>query len=1303
MRNAFVLGQFGHVDDEVLFRKDGSSFPVEYTAAPIRVDRRIAGAVILFKDIAERLAARAALRQSQERFEGLLESAPDAMLVVGEQGDIQLANAQAEMLFGYSRDELLEQKIEMLVPLDVRGRHPALRQGFFDRARGDAIRMALELRGRAKDGRIVPVDISLSPIESAEGMVVVASVRDITERKKAEQVILESEERIRQITQSATDAITSSDRDGNITFWNKGAELIFGYTEEEALGMSTTMLVPEEYRDLREQRLTEFREHGEHPLAGQTVEQLGVRKDGGVFPMEVSFGTWTVGGEIYTSAVLRDVTERKEAERKVKESQHQLQAIVDNLPSSVIMKDREGRYLLSNAYFEQATGLASADILGKRDSDFLPRERAEDIMAVDREVMDSKESRQFEQGMPHPDGTVHDYLTTKVPLRDESGEVYGLVSLGTDITSRKVMEKELADQLAFVEALVDSIPNPIFVKDTSACFVTFNTAYERAFGMRREDYVGKTVLELDYISEDARKAYHEEDAGLIADGGMAHHAFDIPFADGRSHDVLYWSIAFDLSDGSVGGVVGVIVDISEQKQLERELAEAKQAADAANQAKSDFLANMSHEIRTPMNAVIGMAHLALQTELTPKQRDYLRKIDSSAHSLLRIINDILDFSKIEAGRMDMEKVEFHLEDVLDNLGNLVTVKAEEKGLEILFHAEPDVPLALVGDPLRLGQILLNLSGNSVKFTDSGEIVVRVELVDKTDDTARLRFSVSDTGIGMTPEQAAKLFQAFTQADTSTSRKYGGTGLGLTISKRLCEMMGGEIWVESEPDRGSTFIFTAEFGRPADARERRAGTVGDLRGMRVLVVDDSATSREILTEALEAMTFRPVAVGDGPSALVELDKAAAEGSPFELVLMDWKMPGMDGIEASRRIKSDHKLTATPTIIMVTAYGREEIMRRAEEAGLEGFLIKPVNQSVLFNTIMDVFGRKVQREARPLRPDEANREALESMRGARVLLAEDNEINQQVATELLQSVGLEVEVAADGRQAVDMASAGGFDAVLMDIQMPELDGFEATAALRAVDGLQDLPIIAMTAHAMAGDREKSLEAGMNDHVTKPIDPDALFATLAKWVRPDEARAARAREAEEAGAAEAASDASPGALPGVDTALGLSRVAGNAKLYRKLLVDFHRDYASAVEDIRAALDQNRMTDAQRLAHTAKGVAGNIGAMDLHKAAVAVDAALKDEDQDKARQALEPMAESLGEVITGLDVLAEQAQAVEAEALAAGPGEMDRPALAKAMGRMRSMLARNNPDAEEALEGRARRPERGHGPGGRARGRRT
>jgi two-component system, sensor histidine kinase and response regulator len=704
---------------------------------------------------------------------------------------------------------------------------------------------------------------------------------------------------------------------------------------------------------------------------------------------------------------------------------------------------------------------------------------------------------------------------------------------------------------------------------------------------------------------------------------------------------------------------------------------ARDEAEDATKAKSEFLANMSHEIRTPMNAIMGMAHLAMKTDLTAKQYDYLKKVDISAKSLLGIINDILDFSKIEAGKMDMESVDFQLEDTLDNISTLVGIKTQEKGLELLFKTDPAVPRALVGDPLRLGQILINLSNNAVKFTDTGEIVVATELVKKDKDQVTLKFSVRDTGIGMTAEQAAKLFQPFSQADSSTTRKYGGTGLGLTISKRLAEMMGGEIWVESESDRGSTFRFTANLGLGKESAKKRFKPPSELHGMRVLVVDDNATSRSILQDMLVSFSFEVSLASSGEEGIAELE-AAGKDKPFELVIMDWQMSGMDGIEASKQILTHKGLSKIPPIILVTAYGREEVMQQAEQVGLEGFLLKPVNPSMLFDTIMQAFGEAVPETTRIARRHEQEAEALKHIQGAHVLLVEDNEINQQVAKEILEGAGLNVTLATNGQEAVNAVMENNYDAVLMDVQMPVMDGYTATKAIRkwecgmrneigknsdiksqipnSKSQIEGVPIIAMTAHAMAGDEDKSLAAGMNGHVAKPIDPDQLFATLQKWIQPREKRAANQTpivSVEPSGEDKEVPIETelPESLPGFDLAAGLARLMGNKRLYRKLLLDFGANYGRVASEIRETLEVGDFEQAHSLVHNLKGLAGNLDATNLQAAAVAVEKLVKGQTAETAPD------EELNRKLTDLEsALAQAMDAVQILGIVAGKKTIER-----------------------------------------------
>ena len=718
-------------------------------------------------------------------------------------------------------------------------------------------------------------------------------------------------------------------------------------------------------------------------------------------------------------------------------------------------------------------------------------------------------------------------------------------------------------------------------------------------------------------------------------------------------------------NGKVERVAGTVQDITAQERMMEELQQAKTEADQANAAKSAFLANMSHEIRTPMNAILGLTHLMRRDAVLPQQFERLDKITDAAQHLLSIINDILDFSKIEAGKLTLEVADFPLEAVFHSLHGLICDKAEAKGIEVISRIDPALPTVLRGDRVRLSQVLLNFATNAVKFTESGAISLRARLVQQQADRVQIRFEISDTGIGLSPEQQARLFQPFEQADPSITRKFGGTGLGLAISHRLAVLMGGHVGLESTLGMGSTFWLELSL-QLGDASALGSNPPRTLeRELEVLVVDDLEEARESLADMLHSLKCRTTLAESGAQALEIMAQAAQNGRPFDVVLLDWKMPGMDGISLAKEIQARY-VQPRPALILVTAYGRECPETAFKDAGITAALSKPVTSSSLLDTIVGlVTGEDTLHKRASAHTSPSLHQP--NLQGYYVLLAEDNLVNQEVALELLRSVGLRVDLADDGRMAVELARTHAYDLILMDVQMPHMDGLAATAAIRKLPERANVPILAMTANAFAEDREACVAAGMNDHLSKPVDPDKLFSTLQHWLsRPDGNPPKRppAPPAVAAPVVDAGLHERLAAITQLDAAAGLKVVCGKLPTYRRILALFADSHANDAQRLQDLLKQGDFAQLRQLAHALKGAASNIGAQGVRAQALALEMAAEHGQSIPAQAAVQALATEIPALVAALrSALAALASPVtlSAEAVSA-PGTGSAPVVSSA-----------------------------------------
>jgi PAS domain S-box-containing protein len=841
------------------------------------------------------------------------------------------------------------------------------------------------------------------------------------------------------------------------------------------------------------------------------------------------------------------------------------EALFTNSPVAIVTLDLEGRIVSCNPAFSRLFGYLEKEVVGRELDPLVSLEghQAEATQYTERvargEVVHGFARRR------RKDGQLVDVELYGVPVIVDEDQV-GVLAIYHDLTELKEAQVELRRQKQYWETLVENMPVAVVILDQEQRIASCNPAFQIMFGYPESEVIGQELDRL-IVRNGVERAEASDITQQTLSGGAIHRMAKRLRRDGTEIDVEIFALPV-LLEGRQVGAVGLYHDVSE-------LSRARREAEAADRAKSEFLANMSHEIRTPMNGVMGMIELALDAPLSPEQQDYLQSAHESADALLALLNDILDFSKIEAGHLELETISFNLRTTVENVADTLAHRAEAKGLEMACDVREDCPQYVRGDPGRLRQVLVNLAGNGIKFTPRGEVVIQVEPVSSGAGRAVVRFTVRDTGIGISLEQQAALWERFAQADGSTTRKYGGTGLGLAISRQLVEMMGGTIGVESKPGEGSTFWFTLPFELEVEPRPAPLATPDEIAGLRVLVIDDNATSRTILTKVLTRFGCDVRSVAGGNRALEHLRSAAEAGLPYRVVLLDMQMPEMDGEQIAREIKQD-PLIGDTLVVILTSMGKRGDAARMEAIGCAGYLLKPIKPSQLLEALVAVLGQ-TQRPPTDKRPALVTRHTISEQKSVRLLLAEDNPINQKLAVALLSRAGYPVDTVEDGRQAVEAVRSRRYGLVLMDVQMPEMDGFEATQLIRSQEGPDaHIPIVAMTAHAMKGDRERCLAAGMDDYLPKPLQRAEVFRVIERWTR----LRLPASQAQPAAALETAS-------PPVDRRKSLPYFGGDEAFFGRLLREFIENLGPQIEQLKKAQVSGDARTFARIAHSMKSVA--------------------------------------------------------------------------------------------------------------------
>ncbi|MCF7859972.1 MAG: PAS domain S-box protein, partial [Candidatus Cloacimonetes bacterium] len=1122
-----------------------------------------------------------------------------------------------------------------------------------------------------KDGSYFSVEYTSTAI--LKGNSVIGSVvifKDITERIKLEKQL----KLIQFGIDNARDSICFVDCiSGEIIDTNSNAYQSLGLKRDDVVGKKfwyfDINFLPEDWSGFVEKLIQGEKAYYESVLCSA---------DDKLIPVEIAASYFEFEGASYIVAFTHDISERKSQEEKIIESKNKTDAILAASTNGIITINEKGLIETFNPAAEQIFGYSFEEMNGKNVRNLIPAEHSANHDAYLKNYLNTGIKKVIDKRLEvtalRKNGELFplEIGISEVELKDRKL----FTAVVNDITDRKKAEKEVLEARENLDLALQAANMGSWKYHVQENRLDADENTKRLYGLDN--------IELDGTMDQWFTFVHPDDIaaiGQVMQDTMSNQIVDyrtnfrVLTPDGKVKHIMSIGKFSYSENGQPTDSIGLVWDITDIKNAEKELEIAKETAEAATQTKSQFLATMSHEIRTPMNAIIGLSNLALKTDLNPKQHDYLVKIDRSAIALLGIINDILDFSKIEAGKLNIENVDFDLETVLDTISNLNSQKAQEKGLEFSIYVSPDVPLNLVGDPLRIGQIVTNFCSNSVKFTEKGDIIVNVSVIEKiSEEQIKLRFEVKDTGIGLTKEQQGKMFKEFSQADSSTTRKYGGTGLGLAISKKLAEIMGGETGVESEYGKGSTFYFTGVYGVQEYQKKSEFSANDGLEKIRILGCDDNHIARRILKTACKTFNFDITLVESGEEAIKEL-----KANPYDLFLVDWRMPDLDGIETVKLIRQVEELKELK-VIMISAFAKGDTAKQSAELGISTIISKPYSLSSLFDAIMTTFGKESVISTTHVEKGLRHTEALKEIRGAKILIAEDNEINQQVASELFEGVGFNVEIAENGRIAFEKVRDSGipskYNLVFMDIQMPEMDGYTATEEIRKLADYKELPILGLTADAMSGVREKCIKSGMMDFVTKPIDPDAAFGAIVKWIKPGDVKNKIIDDIKDyAKGKETDLEIEIPELEGIDIQNGLLRVGGNRKLYLSILEKFYNGNINLVEEIKKKVAQKDFETTHRLMHTLKGVTGNIGAIVLHEKVKELEKFFISHELENIEELLAELDQYLSPTLVSvkkkiLDQKEESASAISDDEF---KGKLEK---------LKEMLNNFNPDAANAVD---------------------